>query len=488
VGDADVRLAEFELPVGSLPARLDIPTIASVRPGEDPAFDIDVCPPGSKSLTNRALLLAALGTGESRLNRPLVDADDARQMLRALRTLGAGVDESEPGVVRITGTGGEWKPTGESEVVLHLENAGTAVRFLAAGVMLSRAGVVIDGNARMRMRPIGELGELLEKLGAKVEYLGTHGCPPLRITPPVGGVCTKSLEVGATQSSQFVSALLLVAPFFEHGLTLRLREGATSASYVAMTAGLLSRLGVDVQTSADQRVIRVHPAPRDAQTGRPALPGFTYDVEPDASGATYFWAAAAMVPGARARVLDLDDNSLQGDSDFAVLLRRMGARAIERRTPESSIRVVGPAVLEPIMADMSDMPDAAMSLAAAACFARGTSVMRGLKTLRVKETDRIEALRSELTKVGVRVDVGAAGDPATLTITPPPGGIDCSAGASPVAFETYDDHRMAMSLSLIGLLRPNVAILNPACVAKTYPGYWADFAKMYARPAGALDS
>lgn len=487
MGDPEGRISEFLRPVGSLPALMHIPTLASVRGADNEAFEVEVRPPGSKSLTNRALLLAALGLGTSRLVGPLLDADDAQRMMQALSVLGATFDRTRPGELAVTGTNGRWCVTGE-EASLNLNNAGTAVRFLAAAALLSPRPTVIDGNERMRQRPIGELGALLGLLGAEIEYLGTPGCPPLRITPPSGGVAARSLEIGATQSSQFISALLLAAPFFEHGLTVRLGAPATSASYVAMTVGLLSRLGVEVQTSADQRVIRVHPAAVDAGTGRPSLSAFTYDVEPDASGATYFWAAAAMVAGARSKVLDLDDNSLQGDSDFAVLLRRMGARAIERRTPRSSIQVVGPSRLAPIMADMSDMPDAAMSLAAVACFAPGTSVLRGLGTLRVKETDRIEALRAELSKVGVRVDVGAAGDPAALTITPPVDGLDCSDDAPPVAFETYDDHRMAMSLSLIGLRRPNVRVLNPACVAKTYPGYWADFSLFYRDGQGGLDS
>jgi len=236
-----------------------------------------------------------------------------------------------------------------------------------------------------------------------------------------------------------------------------------------------------VQHSADQRVIRVR-----GENGAAGLRGFEYRVEPDASGATYFWAAAAVTPGAVCRVMGLDDDSLQGDSDFPMLLRRMGAVVHEHKRggtaeggTESHIEVTGPRLLKPILADMSEMPDAAMTLAAVACFAQGTSILRGLRTLRVKETDRIAAVCAELAKIGVDIEPAAAGDPDALTITPPRNGVDCSPGAARVEFETYDDHRMAMSLAIIGLRRPNVFIKNPACVAKTYPTFWRDFALLY---------
>jgi len=184
-----------------------------------------------------------------------------------------------------------------------------------------------------------------------------------------------------------------------------------------------------------------------------------------------------MVPGSTCAVLGLGEDSLQGDVRFVDLLEQMGA-TIERRAgaagPAISCRA-GPSIM-PVRADLSRMPDAAMSLASVACFARGTSVLRGLRTLRVKETDRVAAIRNELTKVGVEVKVGLPGDPDALSITPPSGGLDCSAGAPRVEFDTYDDHRMAMSLALIGLRRPNVFIRDPGCVAKTYPTYWQDFA------------
>jgi 3-phosphoshikimate 1-carboxyvinyltransferase len=208
------------------------------------------------------------------------------------------------------------------------------------------------------------------------------------------------------------------------------------------------------------------------------LEAFEFEVEPDATGATYFWAGAAVSPQGRCRVLGLGDGSLQGDSGFPEVLGRMGA-GVARGGEPAGIEVTGARRLRPILADMSGMPDAAMTLAAAACFAEGTSILRGLKTLRIKESDRIAAVKAELTKLGVQVQTPVQGDADAMTITPPAGGVDCSKGAAPVVFDTYEDHRMAMSLALIGLRRPNVGIRNPACVGKTYPGFWQDFARFY---------
>lgn len=468
---------DLSRPLEQLPDPLAVPTLTSRR--GKPAFDVAVRPPGSKSLTNRALLLAALAKGTSRIRRPLVDADDAHRMLAAIASLGASVETAPTGDIQISGVGGRWRvpPSG---LTLDLANAGTATRFLAAAALLSSAPVTIDGNARMRERPIAELIRVLESLGARAEYTGKRGCPPVRITPPTSIPGAKTLDIPSTQSSQFISALLLIAPWFPLGLTIRLHGEVTSPTYISMTIGLLHRLGARVQSTEDLRVIRVGP-PRDeaAPAETVGLAPFTYDVEPDASGATYFWAAASLFPGARCAIIGLDDSSLQGDTSFPGLLVRMGATL--RRTgtdADPAIQVRGPELLSPILADMTTMPDAAMTLAAVACFAPGTSILRGLGTLRVKETDRIAAMVNELTKLGVQVVTPVAGDEDALTITPPVGGLDCSADAPRVEFDTYDDHRMAMSLALIGLRRPNVFIRNPGCVAKTYPGFWNDLARL----------
>lgn len=430
--------------------------------------DVRVRPPGSKSLTNRALMLAALCGGESTLTHALVDADDARRMLAAVKQLGAHVS-TDGSSVTIRGVGGHPKVDPDNNV-LDLNNAGTATRFLCAAALLCDKPVTITGNERMRMRPIGELGSLLTTLGAGVAYLENDGFPPLRITPP-GSLSGVDVEVPPTQSSQFVSALLLIGPFVEGGVTLRMPGGVTSASYVRMTLDLLEDLGARVQRTDDLCTVRV--------SGE--LGGFRLDIEPDASGATYWWAAGALLGGRRVFVDGFGDrsgrgHSLQGDAGFPALMEQMGC-AIER--DGAGVACVSTGALIPVLCDMSDMPDAVMSLAGVACFAPGTTVVRGVRTLRVKECDRINAMRVELGKIGVVVEENVNGDEDVLSITPPKGGVDCSDDAPVVEMDTYDDHRMAMSLSLLALRRPNVVIRDPGCVAKTYASYWEHFAALY---------
>lgn len=499
-----VTVETLRRPLAELPDPLALPRFE--RPRGAAAVDVAVTPPGSKSLTNRALLLAALAEGESVLRGPLLDADDAQRMLAAITQLGAAHALHADGSLRVQGVGGRWRDKGE-DLTLFLNNAGTATRFLAAAALLSPSPVVIDGNARMRQRPIGELGELLRELGAGVEHLAGNDCPPVRITPPAGNApVVDTLDIEPTASSQFVSALLLTAPFLPRGLTLRLHGTITSETYVAMTVRLLEDVGASVRTAEGLRVVRVLP-----QEGA-RLPAFSHDVEPDASGGTYFWAAGALVPGARVAVRGLDGRSLQGDAKFPQELARMGAgvellgplsdrgeglgtgpraSAIAVRGPRANPMSIGAgggagasggagATLRPTITDMSGMPDAAVTLAVVAAFASGTSVIRGVRTLRVKETDRIAALQAELAKIGVTVADHVNGDADTMTVTPPAGGVDCSPDVPPVHFKTYDDHRMAMALSLVGLRRPNVVIHDPGCVAKTYPTYFADLARLWA--------
>lgn len=473
-------------PLERLPSVLAVPVARVRRSGAV----FDVRPPGSKSLTNRALLLGALASGESTISNALIDGDDTRRMIEALRVLGAEIrsDPREPTVVRVWGLAGKPRSGtggggggGDGGARLNLGNAGTATRFLTAAAALADGPVTLDGNERMRQRPIGELGEALAQLGCGVEYLEAPGSPPLRITPaPRAHAPDRTVQLGETASSQFVSALLMAGVFMPGGLTVKVTGEVTSPSYIRMTMWLLARLGAVVQSSDDLRVVRVRGVGKDVC----GLASFKYEVEPDASGATYFLGAAALLPGVTCRVLGLSHTSVQGDAKFASLLARMGAVTQHETSgnggPRSDafIGVTGAGAIEPILADMSDMPDAAMTLAAVACFANGTSILRGLRTLRVKETDRIEAMRKELTKLGVRIENPVSGDDGAMTITPPEGGIDCSANAPRVEFDTYDDHRMAMSLSLIALRRPNTLIRNPRCVEKTYPAYWRDLADL----------
>lgn len=454
-------------PLAALPDPLEITALEG-------AFDLSVTPPGSKSETNRAIVLTALASGTSVLRGALTEADDSIVAIEAVRTLGAKV-EVDGSTLRIEGVGGRWTCPAEG-VTVDLKNAGTATRFLTAAAMLAPGPVTITGNERMRQRPIGELADALHELGATIEWHGVEGCPPLTIVPPSGGIPHGvELVFESPESSQFVSALLMLGPWVTGGITVRITGRVTSSPYLSMTLDLLDRVGATVRATDDLRLLRISPE------GDSGLAGFDLGIEPDASGATYFWTGAAMIPGARATVLGLDTRAIQGDARYAGLLERMGAQVeLSSGDEKPWTRVTGPVSLRPILADLSPMPDTAMSLAVAACFAKGTSVLRGLGTLRVKETDRIEAIRNELTKLGVAVDVGVHGDDETITITPPEGGVDCSPTADRVEFDTYDDHRMAMSLALVGLVRPNVFIRDPGCVAKTYPTFWAQLADLYA--------
>ena len=418
------------------------------------AFDARITPPGSKSITNRALLIAALARGESTLRNALTDARDARVMIAALRKLGVGV-RTDGATVSIDGAGGSLRGGAE----LHLGNAGTATRFLAAACTLADAPVTLDGDPRMRERPIGELLGFLHEIGARVEALERPGFLPLRIeggAPVPGGEIT----IPTTLSSQYVSALMMLAPHTREGVTMRFTGGVTSKPYIEMTLELLSRtIGSPCEGSLDEKEIRVPPM----ETSH----GFAIDVEPDASGATYFFACAAIVPGARMSVPIAGAESLQPDARFVDVLRRMGATVAES---DGRTIVGGTGALRGIEADFADMPDAAMTLAVVACFASGETTIRGLRTLRVKETDRLEALVNELSKIGARVEILSEDGEEALRITPP---ADPTSG-QPVVFQTYDDHRMAMSLALIGLRRPGVSIADPACADKTYPTFWND--------------
>jgi len=448
----------------ALPEQLPLP-VWNRAPGRSP-LDITIRPPGSKSITNRALLLAALCPGTSTLDHALVDADDAKQMLAAIAQLGATVDQSDPTKLKITGVGGRWK-IDPNNTTIDLNNAGTATRFLTASALLADCPLTITGNERMQQRPIAELATLLQSLGCTIEYLKTDGCPPLHITPPTK-LATNTITIGRTQSSQFITALMLVGVFLENGITISMPDGTTSASYIRLTIDLLNELGVEVQHAHNLSVIRIPPG----------LDAFNLDIEPDASGATYWWAAGALLPKATIRVagFNLSNSSSQGDANFPTLLEQMGCTLI---TADNTLACKGQTNLTPIICDMSDMPDAVMSLAAVACFAPGTTIIKGVKTLRVKECDRIAALKAQLGKLGVWVEDNLNGDEDVLSITPPESRIDCSQSCAPITFETYDDHRMAMALSLIALRRPNITIDNPRCVEKTYPTYWSAFSRLY---------
>jgi 3-phosphoshikimate 1-carboxyvinyltransferase len=328
--------------------------------------------------------------------------------------------------------------------------------------------------------------EALRSIGARVEHLGNDGYPPLRVHPADAGI-KDTVEFGRTASSQFISALLLIAPNLARGLRIRCRGELTSPDYVYMTTSMLHAWGAagapgQASCSAAEEGLVL-----DWRIGPGMLKGREYTIEPDASGATYFEAAAALVPGARVTLpgLPASPGSMQGDIKFANVLEEAGAAY--SGDPERDMVFRGGTIIRPFDWDFSTIPDTAMTGAVIACFASptadnpsATSTLRGLRTLRVKETDRLEALRTELSKIGATVEIFKDGDDEGLRITPPrTGKSGAPAEAPPVCFDTYNDHRMAMALALVGLRRPNVSIRNPACVAKTYPSFWRDLARLY---------
>jgi 3-phosphoshikimate 1-carboxyvinyltransferase len=353
--------------------------------------------------------------------------------------------------------------------------------------MLAPTGtsIVIDGDPRMRERPIADLADALKGLGAGIEYLGRPGCPPLRITPAADRAgLDDTITLGRAASSQFISALMMVAPFLPRGLTVRFIE-APSWPYIKMTEEMLREVGV--RTHDDHgHAMRVWCGSRHSSgaSGENGIGAFSMEIEPDASGATYFEAAAALIPGAGCIIDGLDlhpvSSSLQGDTRFISAITSAGARC-ERL--KNSLRISGVATLAPLTIDLESMPDTAMTAAALACFASptpdnptATSMLRGLRTLRVKETDRLAALQTELRKLGAVVDIIKEGSDEGLRITPP---LELRDRNESVVFDTYNDHRMAMSLALIGLRVPGVRINNPRCVAKTYPTFWQDLSRLY---------
>jgi len=418
-------------------------------------FAVNLAPPGSKSLTNRALVLAALADGTSALSNVLF-ADDTLVMLECLARLGFAVDIDRAATfVQIAGRVGKI-PVASAE--LFCGNSGTTIRFLTALCALGRGTFNLDGIPRMRQRPIGPLVDLLKNLGVRIDYVLNDGFPPIGIFADslAGGL----IRFGSSSSSQYLSAVLQVAPYAKHEVRVDLDSPQTSWPYVAMTMRLMDEFGVTPELIRDP----LTGDPRQIIIPREKYRATAYAIEPDASNAAYFLAAAAIHPGASVTIEGLGKRSLQGDIGFADVLGRMGA---EVKVNNESITVTGGESLEGIEIDLSSMPDQAQTLGVVALFASGDTIIRGLHTLRVKETDRIAALAAELRKLGADVDV--QGD--DLFITPPE-------RIRPAAIDTYDDHRMAMSFAVAGTRSAGVTIKDAGCVNKTYPNYFDDLGKL----------
>ncbi len=406
-------------------------------------------PPGSKSLTNRAVVIAALARGESRLTNVL-DSQDTSVMLESCRRLGVAVEhDSATCNVRVPGCGGRFPA---SQADLWLENSGTSIRFLTAACTTGEGRFKLDGNARMRQRPILDLVTALNALGADVRCATESGCPPVEIV--ANGLPGGRTSVAANLSSQYLSALLMAAPCAKSPVELQIAGGLVSEPYIDMTLGVMRRFGAKV-TRGNDGSLRIEP------TG---YRGTEYDIEPDASAASYFFAAAA-ITGGTVTVLGLGRDSLQGDLQFVNALARMGCDVVigEDRT------IVHGKELRGIDIDMNAISDTAQTLAAVAVFAKGPTTIRNIAHVRHKETDRIAAVVTELKRLGLQADERPDG----LTIHP--------GSPQPATIETYDDHRMAMSFSLIGLKSPGIRIANPSCTAKTYPNYFADLERLCGR-------
>jgi 3-phosphoshikimate 1-carboxyvinyltransferase len=404
--------------------------------------------PGSKSISNRALLLAALSGGETRLSGVL-ESDDTERMLDALRVLGVAWTRSGAGEYAVRGAGGAF-PARQAE--LSLGNAGTAFRPLTAVLALAGGTYRLAGVPRMHERPIGDLVDALRALGADVRYLGREGYPPLEIRPPARALGAAATVRGDV-SSQFLSALLMALPLAGQRVAVEVAGELVSKPYVEITLDLMRRFGVVPERDGWRRFTV-------AAGTRYRSPGH-FEVEGDASSASYFLAAGA-IGGGPVRVAGVDGSSIQGDVRFVEVLRAMGA---EVELGAGWIEVRGRPPLRAIDADLNHIPDAAMTAAVLALFADGPSTIRNVANWRVKETDRLAALAAELRKVGAAVEEGAD----FLRVTPP-------AQLLPATIDTYDDHRMAMCFSLVALGGVAVRINDPQCVAKTFPDYFQVFA------------
>jgi 3-phosphoshikimate 1-carboxyvinyltransferase len=405
--------------------------------------------PGSKSISNRVLLLAGLASGETVVHDAL-DADDTRVMLDALRSLGIEAVQGKSAQIRVRGCGGAI-PARNAD--LFLGNAGTAFRPLTAVLALSGGEYRMSGVPRMHERPIRDLVDALRTMGARIDYLGVDGFPPLAIH--AGRISLSgAVPVRGAVSSQFLTALLMALPLAGRDSAIRVEGELISKPYVEITLNLMRRFGVVVDRD-DWASFRV-PAAGYASPG-------DIHVEGDASSASYFLAAGA-IGGGPVRVNGVGRESIQGDVKFIEVLERMGAQV---RSGPNWIEASGNGRLKGLDADLNHIPDAAMTAAVMALFADGPSTLRNIASWRVKETDRLAAMATELRKVGAEVEEG--GD--FLRIVPP-------ARFLPATIDTYDDHRMAMCFSLVALGGVPVRINDPGCVAKTFPDYFERFATL----------
>jgi 3-phosphoshikimate 1-carboxyvinyltransferase len=409
--------------------------------------------PGSKSISNRTLLLAALSNGVTEI-RDLLASDDTSRMLEALQTLGVKLENFAENAWRVTGCGGDFA---NKKADIFLGNAGTAFRPLTAALALVGGDYTLSGVPRMHERPIGDLVDSLKQAGADIQYLGNDGFPPLKIAIPSIDL-SKPIKIRGDVSSQFLTALLMALPLTKQKATIDVVGELISKPYIEITLNLMAKFGAPVKREGWQRF---------------TIPAVSFYkspdrifVEGDASSASYFL-AAGVIGGGPVTVKGLGEDSIQGDVKFTEVLKKMGARILTSINSVQSAHLPDQK-LKAIDLDCNHIPDAAMTLAILALFAEGTTTLRNIASWRVKETDRIAAMATELRKVGAIVEEGTD----YIKITPP-------AQLTPNAvIDTYDDHRMAMCFSLVSLGGVPITINDPKCVNKTFPNYFEEFKKI----------
>lgn len=420
--------------------RGSFPSEISIQPLDYPV-DADIQIPGSKSVTNRALIIAALADGESTIRNPLF-SDDSYWLLNALTQLGFKIyADGSQAEIQIFGQSGIIP---KNDIDVYVGNAGTVARFLPPALALGEGPYRIDGVARMRERPVDDLVCAMLQLGAGVEYGGEEGRFPLVVRG--GGIRGGEARVEGSKSSQFLSGLLMAAPYAEKQVTLWVEGGLVSRPYVGITTDVMREFGVEVDSSEEGRYVIESAC---YQAGE-------YVVEPDASGASYFFAAAA-VTGGRVRVPGLGSGSTQGDLRFVEVLREMGC---EVEIAADYVEVRGTGKLRGVEVDMNEFSDTMITLAAIAPFAEGPTRITNIEHTRHQETDRISAVATELARMGVRVEEEQDG----LLISPGP--------VRPALVRTYGDHRIAMAFAVTGLVASGITIQDPGCVTKTFPEYF----------------
>lgn len=408
--------------------------------------DTTVCVPGSKSYTHRMLIAAALSDGACEVWNPL-NSEDTLITRRCLSAMGVAIEEA-PDHLRIQGTSGRLR---SPETPLDLGNSGTSMRLLAAVAALGQGVSVLTGSSRMQKRPIQDLLDGINQMGAGARAVNADGCPPIEITG--GRLRGGSVTIDCRISSQYLSALLMIAPFAKEPVTIAVTGGLVSRPYVDMTIAVMEEFGIALER---------HDYERFVVTGGQAYRAGNRAVEPDCSQAGYFWAAAA-ITGAGVTVAGTTKTSLQGDVRFTECLAAMGCRVA---MDSDGIKVTG-GPLRGVTVDMADMPDMVPTLAVVAAFARGTTVIDNVAHLRAKESDRLGAVAAELTKMGIEAD--CTGNSLRV------------AGGNPrgAAIDTYNDHRIAMSFALAGLKVPGIKIKDETCVRKSFPNFWEVFKSLY---------